>query len=104
MMWRNASLLGETPTEQRDKLGNLVYKLSEPTQIKVRVAPLSLMVTQNEGNDYTGVDLLLLTLAPMDKTKAAKLLRFGGDIYEIVTVTDLGRRRAISCRRRKVVL
>lgn len=101
MRWRTAELLALADTGERDRLGNRVTKPTSLGTVRVRAAPWGVAATDNEGNGYGACDLTLVTTAPTAVVRRAVALRLGGEDYEVTRVSDLGRRRAISCSRRK---
>lgn len=96
-----AELLEEADTGRRDALGNRVRERAPLGRVRVRVAPSNLLLVTEEGNAHTQADLTLVTTAPMDTVSRATLLVIAGGTYEVTQRTDLGRRRALSCSRRK---
>lgn len=105
MRWRMAELFELADTGRRDRLGNRVTERRSLGRVRVRTAPWGAVATESEGNGYTSCDLTLVTTAPLATVRRAALVRLpvgeGGEAYEVVQATDLGRRRAISCVRRK---
>lgn len=75
--------------------------------VRVRVAPWGAVPTENDGNDYSATTLTLVTTAPLSKVRGAETLTCsaGGEFaaYAVTGISDLGRRRAISCSRTKGV-
>ncbi len=105
MRWRMAELFELADTGQRDRLGNRVTERRSLGRVRVRVAPWGLTATDNEGNGYKACDLTLVTTAPISTVRRAALARLpvgeGGETFEVSQVSDLGRRRALSCARQK---
>ena len=105
MRWRYAELYELADTGTRDAMGNRVRESRSLGRVRVRTAPWNEVATDNEGNGYDACDLTLVTTAPASTVRRADTLRFpvgaGGDTYEVSQITDLGRRRAISCARQK---
>ena len=95
MKWRMCELIELADTDARDKLGNRVLSRRVLTTTRARVCPASLVETQNEGNDYAACDLTL----------RASLVRFpvidAGDVYEVIHVSDFGRRCVLSLKKLK---
>ncbi|MCH4181369.1 MAG: hypothetical protein LKF44_08270 [Atopobiaceae bacterium] len=96
-----------TQTTGRDRLGNLTGSSVSIGKVRVRIAPWSTVPTENDGNDFDSTALTLVTTAPLPKLRAAETLAcsVGGrkETYSVSGVSDLGRRRAISCSRMKGV-
>lgn len=105
MMWRMCELIELADTDARDKLGNRVLSRRVLTTTRARVCPASLVETQNEGNDYAACDLTLITTAPAELALRASLVRFpvidAGDVFEVIHVSDFGRRRVLSLKKLK---
>lgn len=105
MKWRMCELIELADTDARDKLGNRVLSRRVLTTTRARVCPASLVETQNEGNDYTACDLTLITTAPAELALRASLVRFpvigAGDVFEVIHVSDFGRRRVLSLKKLK---
>jgi hypothetical protein len=96
-----AELFELADTGKRDRLGNRVTERTSLGKVRVRVAPFGVMPTENEGNSYAASDLTLVTTAKAEVARRASLVSFDGSVYGVSRVTDLGRRRAISCSRQK---
>lgn len=100
-----AELYELSDTGRRDRLGNRVRESRSLGRVRVRAAPWGLTATENEGNGYDACDLTLVTTAPVSTVRRADTLRFpvgkDGETYEVTQVSDLGRRRVLSCTRQK---
>ena len=105
MKWRMCELIELADTDARDKLGNRMLSRRVLTTTRARVCPASLVETQNEGNDYAACDLTLITTVPVELALRASLVRFpvidAGDVFEVIHVSDFGRRRILSLKKLK---
>lgn len=105
MMWRMAELIELRDTGKRDKLGNHIKERVVLGIARVRVCPVGVLATPNEGNDYKAGDLTLITITPLKTALRASLVRFPvtepSNVYEVVQVSELGRRRVLTLRLQK---
>lgn len=101
MRWRVAELFELADTGRRDRLGNRVTERRSLGRARVRAAPWGVVATANEGNGYDACDLTLVTTAPLATVRRADELTLGGETFGVRQVSDLGRRRALSCARQK---
>ena len=105
MMWRMAELIELKDTGKRDKLGNHIKERVVLGTARVRVCPVGVLTTPNEGNDYKAGDLTLITITPLKTALRASLVRFPvtepSNVYEVVQVSELGRRRVLTLRLQK---
>ena len=92
-------------TGKRDKLGNHIKERVVLGTARVRVCPVGVLTTPNEGNDYKAGDLTLITITPLKTALRASLVRFPvtepSNAYEVVQVSELGRRRVLALRLQK---
>lgn len=92
-------------TGKRDKLGNHIKERVVLGTARVRVCPVGVLATPNEGNDYKAGDLTLITITPLKMALRASLVRFPiaepSNVYEVVQVSELGRRRVLTLRLQK---
>lgn len=100
-----AELYELSDTGRRDRLGNRIRESRSLGRVRVRTTPWGLTATENEGNGYDACDLTLVTTASVSTVRRADTLRFpvgkDGETYEVTQVSDLGRRRVLSCARQK---
>lgn len=105
MKWRMCELIELRDTGKRDKLGNHVKERVMLGTARVRVCPVGVLATPNEGNDYKAGDLTLITITPLKTALRASLVRFPitepSNVYEVVQVSELGRRRVLTLRLQK---
>ena len=104
-MWRMCELIELADTDARDKLGNKVLSRRVVATTRARVCPTSLVETTNEGNDYTAGELALIVLAHPRVVARVSLVRFPiaepSVMYEVIHVSDFGRRRVLSLKKLK---
>ena len=101
-----AELFELADTGRRDRLGNRVTERRSLGRVRARAAPWTQTAAAEEGNGYLACDLTLVTTAALATVRRAALVLFpatGGDAraYEVVQVSDVGRRRAVHCARQK---
>lgn len=105
MKWRMCELIELRDTGKRDKLGNHIKERVVLGTARVRVCPVGVLATPNEGNDYKAGDLTLITITPLKTALRASLVRFPitepSSVYEVVQVSELGRRRVLTLRLQK---
>ena len=105
MKWRMCELIELRDTGKRDKLGNRVKERIVLGTARVRVCPVGVLATPDEGNDYKAGDLTLITITPLKTALRASLVRFPitepSNVYEVIQVTELGRRRVLTLRLQK---
>ncbi len=105
MRWRMCELIELRDTGKRDKLGNHIKERVVLGTARVRVCPVGVLTTPNEGNDYKAGDLTLITITPLKTALRASLVRFPvtepSNAYEVVQVSELGRRRVLTLRLQK---
>ena len=105
MKWRMCELIELRDTGKRDKLGNHIRERVVLGTARVRVCPVGVLATPNEGNDYKAGDLTLITITPLKTALRASLVRFPttepSNVYEVVQVSELGRRRVLTLRLQK---
>lgn len=105
MKWRMCELIELRDTGKRDKLGNRVKERIVLGTARVRVCPVGVLATPDEGNDYKAGDLTLITITPLKTALRASLVRFPitepSNVYEVVQVSELGRRRVLTLRLQK---
>ena len=104
MMWRMAKLIELKDTGKRDRRGNHIKERVVLGTARVRVCPVGVLATPNDGNDYKAGDLTLITIT-LKTALRASLVRFPttepSNVYEVVQVSELGRRRVLTLRLQK---
>lgn len=105
MKWRMCELIELRDTGKRDKLGNHIKERVVLGTARVRVCPVGVLTTSNEGNNHKAGDLTLITITPLKTALRASLVRFPitepSNVYEVVQVSELGRRRVLTLRLQK---
>ena len=105
MKWRMCELIELRDTGKRDKLGNHIKERVVLGTARVRVCPVGVLATPDEGNDYKAGDLTLITITPLKTALRASLVRFPitepSNVYEVIQVSELGRRRVLTLRLQK---
>lgn len=105
MRWRMCELIELRDTGKRDKLGNHIKERVVLGTARVRVCPVGVLATPNDGNDYKAGDLTLITITPLKTALRASLVRFPitepSNVYEVIQVSELGRRRVLTLRLQK---
>lgn len=105
MKWRMCELIELRDTGKRDKLGNHIKERVVLGTARVRVCPVGVLATPNDGNDYKAGDLTLITITPLKTALRASLVRFPitepSNVYEVIQVSELGRRRVLTLRLQK---
>lgn len=105
MKWRMCELIELRDMGKRDKLGNRVKERIVLGTARVRVCPVGVLATPDEGNDYKAGDLTLITITPLKTALRASLVRFPitepSNVYEVIQVSELGRRRVLTLRLQK---
>ena len=105
MKWRMCELIELRDTGKRDKLGNHIKERVVLGTARIRVCPVGVLATSNEGNDYKAGDLTLITITPLKTALRASLVHFPitepSSVYEVVQVSELGRRRVLTLRLQK---
>lgn len=105
MRWLEARLVADVPTGETDALGNPVTRREELGSVPARLTPWGEAATENPGNPYADAPLTLVTPAPLSLVRRAGTVvtDVSGETeaYAVEQVSDVGRWRLVSCRRRK---
>ena len=105
MKWRMCELIELRDGGLRDEMGNRVLEKETLGTARVRMCPPGVLATSNEGNDYKAGDMTIITIAPLKIALRASYVRFPSVdpdmFYEVIHVSDLGRRRILSLKKQK---
>lgn len=106
MRWLKATFYSMVDSGERDRLGNRKRTRTPTCQASVRVTPWGAGPSDVEGNPYQEVTLTLVTMTSAARLAGACDVEVtsptgGVERYAVTRVSDLGRRRVITCSREK---
>lgn len=106
MRWLKASFYAMVDSGERDRLGNRKRTRTRTCEASVRPTPYGTGPTDVEGNPYHDGTLTLVTMVSLAKISGAcdvEVTSPTGEVerYAVARVSDLGRRRVVTCSREK---
>ncbi len=106
MRWLKATFYSMVDSGERDRLGNRKRTRTRTCEASVRVTPYGTGLSDVEGNPYRDGTLTLVTMVSLSKISGAcdvEVTSPTGEVerYAVTRVSDLGRRRVVTCSREK---